>query len=98
MSEDDWQNHDARSLAVFLDGSALHDVDHAGVPVTDTSFLVLFNAHGEPVTFTLPNVLAAGRWTTVIDTGNAAQEGVAIDAGAIVDAAGRSVVVLEADR
>jgi isoamylase len=96
MADDDWQNPDTRSLAVFLDGGALHDVDEAGREISDSSFLVLFSAHHEPVTFTLPPVLGERRWTTVVDTADMAKDGVGIDAGAIVDTAARSVIVLEA--
>jgi glycogen operon protein len=95
MSDDDWQNPDTRSLAVFLDGNALHDVDDAGREIGDSSFLVLFSAHHEPVTFTLPQVPAGSRWTAVVDTGDSAREGVTIDAGATIDATPRSVVVFE---
>ena len=44
-------------IAVFLNGDALNSLDMRGEPVTDDSFFIAFNAHHEPVTFTLPRDL-----------------------------------------
>ena len=34
----------------------------------DNNFLVLFNAHHEPIDFVLPQLMQEGAWTTVLDT------------------------------
>ena len=54
MSQEDWDNGWARSLGVFLNGDAIPDPDSRVIRVTDDSFLLLFNAHFEPVEFKLP--------------------------------------------
>ncbi|MEO8248937.1 MAG: glycogen debranching protein GlgX [Burkholderiales bacterium] len=58
MTEQEWQHEHARALGVFFSGSGLDDVDAHGQPVTDDSFLLLFNAGAEPVAFTLAAALA----------------------------------------
>ena len=54
MSDEDWEVGYARSLCVFINGSFL-GVDGRGEQITDDSFLLLFNAHSEPVEFRLPD-------------------------------------------
>ena len=54
MSEQDWTEWFAKSFVLFLNGDALRSRDERGRPMCDDTFLVLFNAHLDPVTFTLP--------------------------------------------
>ena len=68
MSDEDWNIGYARSLAVFLNGNALPAPGPKGEKVEDDSFLLLFNAHTEPVTFTVPDDLAGFGWQVLIDT------------------------------
>src|SRR6201993_4069641 len=44
MTEEDWRASYARSVAVFINGSAISEPDPRGDPVTDKKFLLLFNA------------------------------------------------------
>jgi len=68
MTESDWQAGYAKSVAVLLDGGAISEPDPRGCPVTDSKFLLLFNAGAEPITFTLPEPHLGGEWTVVVDT------------------------------
>ena len=68
MTEQDWTEWFAKSFMVFLNGDAMVARDEHGQPVHDDSFLVMFNAHTEPVTFTLPGPPLGERWTLVFDT------------------------------
>jgi glycogen operon protein len=68
MTEEDWQASFARSVAVFLNGSAISEPDPRGDPVTDKKFLLLFNAGAEPITFTIPEATLGTDWEIVIDT------------------------------
>jgi isoamylase len=70
MGDEDWTGGYARSLAVFLNGGQLPDVDARGEPVTDDSFLVLMNAHNDRVDFVLPTDLFGETWTVQFDTAN----------------------------
>jgi isoamylase len=67
MSEDDWKNGFARSVGVFLNGKAIPTPDSHGEPIVDDSFYLLFNAHYEAMTFTLPTTWG-DRWVKVVDT------------------------------
>ena len=67
MSQDDWDSGFAKSLGVFLNGDAIPGVDPRGRRVTDDSFIVLFNAHYEPLDFVTPEVYGQ-EWSIVLDT------------------------------
>jgi isoamylase len=94
MTDDDWKAGFAKSLGVFLNGDALPDPNPRGRRLRDDSFLLLFNAHHEDVTFVLPGREWGRRWvtelTTVSDPGVRKPKA----AGAKVIVAGRSVQVL----
>jgi glycogen operon protein len=92
MTEDDWHAGYARSLGVFLNGSAITEPGPRGEHVQDQDFLLLFNAHSEAVRFTLPGGNFAAGWDIALDTAGAGS-GLAA-AGASVDVAGRAMMVL----
>jgi isoamylase len=105
MTGADWGASDTRSLAVLLNGAAITEPGPRGEPITDQSFLLLFNANDQPVTFTLPSAGAATGWAVVVDTASADPTATAADdpsAGALLGAAssrelpGHAVVVLQA--
>jgi isoamylase len=94
MSDEDWAQEHAKAFAVFLNGDALRDRDEEGRLVRDDSFLLLFNAHHEALSFTMPAESFARSWQVVIDTAaDLVGQGRAIAAGDIIELAGRSVVV-----
>jgi glycogen operon protein len=68
MSAENWQAGFAKSLGVFLNGSAIPTSDERGERVVDESFYVMFNAHHEPLDFRLPPAAFGERWTEVLDT------------------------------
>jgi glycogen operon protein len=94
MSETDWQEGYAKSMAVFLNGDAIPSPDSRGDPVLDDTFLVLFNALHDPIEFTLPPERFGKRWIRTLDTADTLSEGDQIDADdkALVEA--RSLVLL----
>ncbi|WP_099288499.1 glycogen debranching protein GlgX [Mycobacterium persicum] len=69
MTEEDWGASYAKSIAVFLNGHGIPDRDLRGQRVLDDSFVLCFNAHHEPIEFTLPPAKFGERWRTVIYTG-----------------------------
>ncbi len=68
MTVGDWRSADARSLGVFLNGAAITEPGPRGEAISDNHFLLLFNAHSEPVAFTLPGQDLAVGWQIVVDT------------------------------
>ena len=102
MSDEDWRNGFARSLAVFLTGSAIPDLDPRGRPIRDKCFLVLVNAHHEPIDFLMPGGRWARPWWVVLDTTDGAPPQLApddrterVEAGGSRHIEGRSLVVLQ---
>ena len=67
MKEADWQKGFAKCVGVLLSGTTSDVRDARGEPIKDDTFLVLFNAHYEPLTFILPGREEI-RWETVINT------------------------------
>jgi isoamylase len=96
MTGHDWQTSYARAVAVFLNGDAISEPGPRGEPVRDDSFLLLLNAHHEPLTFMLPGRRFGRRWAAVADTaaGPAGPEGGDYRAGEPVELAGHSMMVL----
>src|ERR1700683_5304467 len=68
MQDSDWHWDEARTVAVFLNGQAITEPDQEGDPVTDDSFLILFNGHHEPVEFRLPGTAIGEKWHVAVDT------------------------------
>jgi isoamylase len=68
MTDADWRNGYAKSLAVFLNGEEIASPDPRGRRVRDDSFFILFNAHFEPIRFSLPRGGYGQRWMRVLDT------------------------------
>jgi len=95
MSEEDWQQRFVKSLMVFLNGDELHELDDDGKRVRDGSFLLLFNAHHEPLDFVLPSISFGKAWTIVVDTATEVGERhETLTAGATARVEARSVIVL----
>ncbi len=68
MDEESWRDGYARSLMVFLNGSAIPESDRRGAPIVGDSFLVIFNAHSDSISFTLPEETYGSEWYIEIDT------------------------------
>jgi isoamylase len=93
MTQKDWQRPDARRLGVFLNGQEIPSRTPTGEEIVDDSFLLLFNAHFEPVTFTLPTRRFGARWVVELATGVGVPEG-PIPARAEVFVQDRALVLL----
>src|SRR5712675_1618662 len=101
MTEEDWKAGFAKSLGVFLNGDAIASTDMYGDRVTDDSFYFIFNAHHEPLQFTLPEASFAPNWLKLIDTNESPrrrdrrkgqQE---FPAGGKIEVPGRSLILLQ---
>ena len=68
MSEEEWNQHFARSLCVYLSGGSLDECDRFGQPIRDDDFLLLINAHYETIPFQLPDYPGDEDWLCVLDT------------------------------
>jgi isoamylase len=95
MTQSDWEAGYAKSLGVYLNGKAISEPDPRGEPVFDDRFLLLFNAHTEPITFTLPPAELAPDWEVVIDTCDPAIVGTTWQPGHDLKVASRAITVLQ---
>jgi len=94
MSDEDWNQEHAKAFAVFFNGDALRDRDEEGRAVRDDSFLLLFNAHDEALSFTMPAASFGESWHVAVDTAaDFVGKGGAIAAGEVIEIAGRSILV-----
>ncbi len=93
MGDDDWDAAPAPSVGIFLNGDAITDRDRRGQRVTDDSFLLLFNAHAEPVDWTLPKQWGQW-WELVTETADPGRETEVLESSQTTPVAGRSVMVL----
>ncbi len=96
MTQEDWGASDAKSLGVFLNGEAISEPDPHGETITDAKFLLLFNAHSQPRTFSLPEARLAASWRVVIDTAEPSPAAApsALTPKSELEVSGRAVVVL----
>ncbi|HEY7559973.1 MAG TPA: glycogen debranching protein GlgX [Candidatus Binatia bacterium] len=74
MAEDHWNEGFAKALGIFLNGEGIQSPDPRGERVVDESFYVLFNAHHEPLQFTLPKRDWGDEWVVVLDTARSTPE------------------------
>jgi glycogen operon protein len=68
MEDADWETGFAKSLTVFLNGDAITEPGQRGEPITDESFLLMFNAAEHDVEFSIPPAEYGERWVTELDT------------------------------
>jgi isoamylase len=99
MDDQDWQAGFAKSLGVFLNGDAIPSMDARGERVIDDSFYLLFNGHHERLDFTLPPAEWGQSWVEAVNTASGRVDDQASEpayqAGAVVEMAGRSLIVLK---
>jgi isoamylase len=67
MSDAEWDSWFIRCLGMLLGGPTIDVRDRRGRAIRDDTFLVLLNAHYEPVPFVLPG-LRDVEWELVMDT------------------------------
>lgn len=98
MDMDDWQNTHAFSMMIYLNGSDIPEVDWYGNRMVDNDFILIFNAHYEPIMFTLPDERYGRKWQLVVDTHNPDGPELSYEAGFVVTAQSRSFLMLMSDK
>lgn len=94
MDMDDWQNTHAFSMMIYLNGSDIPEVDWYGNRMVDNDFILIFNAHCEPIMFTLPDERYGRKWQLVVDTHNPNEPALSYEAGFMITAQSRSFLML----
>ncbi|HEX8670733.1 MAG TPA: glycogen debranching protein GlgX [Longimicrobium sp.] len=73
MTDEEWNAGFVRCFGMVL-GGEMEEWDEQGQRVSDKTFLLLFNADGGTIDFTLPDVGPARGWMVVLDTNEPEQE------------------------
>ncbi|AGG67212.1 hypothetical protein H924_08870 [Corynebacterium callunae DSM 20147] len=97
MTQDDWDFAFGKSLQVFFNGDAIEEPDERGQKIRDESFILMFNAHFEPIEFTLPPEHFGMKWKLLVDTTEAIGyplEELTIEAGGTLTVPARSTMLL----
>ncbi len=92
LTRRDWDNTESRAIGVFLNGDELRTETRSGEEVRDESFLLLFNAFFDDITFRLPARRLGLRWHVELATGRYEAERLSYGSEVVVEA--RSLVVL----
>ena len=98
MDMDGWQNTHAFSMMIYLNGSDIPEVDWYGNRMVDNDFILIFNAHYEPIMFTLPDERYGRKWQLVVDTHNPDEPELSYEAGFMITAQSRSFLMLMSDK
>jgi isoamylase len=94
MQNGDWSDENMHCFGMLIDGRAqTTGIRQRGHEVT---MLLVFNAHFEPVKFTLPETVGGDCWSLLIDT-NLPEEAAAhtFEAGEVYDVTARSFLLFE---
>jgi glycogen operon protein len=94
MDLDDWSNTHAFSVMLFLNGSDIPETDWYGNRMVDNDFILIFNAHYEPIMFTLPDEQYGSKWQLIVDTHNPKGPELSYEAGFSITAQSRSFLLL----
>jgi glycogen operon protein len=98
MSDEDWNHHFARSLAIYLNGRGLHLTDPKGEKIVDDSFYLIFNAHYNALEFSLPSPKYGKGWIKILDTTLMENDLEEYKANDTLMVNGRSIMILQQPR
>ena len=101
MTDDDWATGYARAVGVFVNGQSIPTTDAYGEKIIADTFLLLFNAGEDPLTWKIPGPTWGRRWTVDLDTANprvGERRKVAARAGDDLYVLDRSMMVLRSTR
>ncbi|TAJ98611.1 MAG: hypothetical protein EPO39_17805 [Candidatus Manganitrophaceae bacterium] len=68
MTDNEWNTFFVKVVGLRLIGDDLDETDSEGNPIRDDAFIILMNAHHEPIQFTLPKETAPQLWEVCIHT------------------------------
>ena len=101
MVAKDWEGGGwMRTLGMFMNGKAPEIRDSKGQGTEDSDFLLLINAHHEPVSFRISHELYPSGWKVAFDTARPTlpEEKESVKRNRLVNLAARSLVVLSHER
>ena len=97
MDQEDWDNTNALTMMVFLNGHAIPESDVYGNQIVDNDFILIFNAYYESLMFQLPDAKYGKKWKLLVDTHDPFSPELAYEAGFNIMAQSRSFLLLISD-
>jgi glycogen operon protein len=98
MTDESWSHSMAKSLGVFLSGSAMNLRDELGEMIIDDTFYIIFNSDPSSVIFNVPGEKWGKSWYKILDTYDGFfepdTEEFILSPGEIIEARGKSVTLL----
>jgi glycogen operon protein len=94
MTDEDWHSGHAHCLGMALLGDQIRETNNHLEPIIGDDFLILFNAHYEPISFLLSPWAQNLRWLCEFDTADPQATGKALGQLAAYPMMSRSLVVL----
>lgn len=91
MTDSAWHSGFIRSIGVCLAGELLDETDERGEMIVGDTLLLLLNAHGESIRFTLPRITPNTRWEPLFDTAGTAGRAMHLAGGRRYQVHGRSM-------
>jgi glycogen operon protein len=95
MDDAAWNADQTRSLGVLLNGDAIAETNERGKPIVGDTLLVLLNAHGDRVPFTMPPLPPDHQWQRVFDTRDPAASERSYKPGARYPLGGRTLALFK---
>jgi isoamylase len=99
MTDDEWNNGYVRCFGMAMGGEAMEEWSDRGEQIRDANFLLLFNADGGSIDFTLPDFGLSRGWCVMLDTARPElpEKHLCLPDGQTVTLEGRSMMVLIED-
>ncbi len=94
MTEADWFDDRLHTFGMFVSGDPLRAPGPQGEQLHDSSFLLIFNAHGDPGKATIPRNQWVSTGEVVLSTDSEHPIGERVSAGEVLDIEPRSMIVL----
>ncbi len=96
MTDQDWNSSWIRCCGIFLAGNVPDEIDEKGLPLRDSSMIIILNSFRETIPFIIPSFLPDGLWQIAIDTNRVdlPPEKIEFKAGETLDILGRSLLLL----
>ena len=99
MTDEEWNAGYVRCFGMAMGGEAMEEWSEQGEQITDDNFLLLFNADGGAIDFTLPDFGRGRGWCVMLDTARPElpEKHFCLPDGQTVTLEGRSMMVLIED-
>ena len=94
LSEETWNDPQVKCLSVFLNGEGIPEPDARGHKIVADSLLLMFNASGNGVDFTIPDAEYGQEWTVALGTGGTIEVGETLSPGETITRPAFSTLVL----